>query len=155
MKLQVKLDGFKDLEKALAEIGKRTTAKAVARRALKKAAEPVAELASSLAPEGDTKTLRPSVAVGTKLSKRQARLHRKMFRNDKAAVEMFAGAGPLPSAHQQEFGNENHAAQPFMRPAWDAEAMPTLDRLGNLMAAEIAANAKRAAKRAAKAAKKG
>ena len=151
--MKVKMTGGRELEAALARIGKHTTAKGVGRRALKKAAQPVADLASSLAPVGDTKSLAPSVTVGTKLSGRQKKRHRRMFKNDKAAVEMFVGAGPLPSAHNQEFGNEHHAPQPFLRPAWDAEGGKTLERLGGLMWSEIEAQAKRAAKRAARQAK--
>lgn len=152
MKMTVKTTGFKDLERALMQIEKASTAKGVMRRALKKAAQPIADKAEAMAPE-DKGTLKASVAVGTKLSRRQKRLHRKMFKNDKATVEMFVGAGPLSSAHNQEFGNEHNAPQPFMRPAWDAEAQPTLDRLGKEMWSEIEKQAKRAAKKAAKAAK--
>lgn len=141
-----KVEGLKGLEAALLKIGKHTTSKSVGRRALKKAAQPMADLGSSLAPVGESVTLAPSVTVSPKLSKRQKRRHRKMFAKDKAAVEMFVGAGPLPSAHNQEFGNEHHAAQPFMRPAWDTEGEPTLDRLGPLMWAEVEGQAKRAAR---------
>ena len=149
MKTTLKTTGFKELDRALAQIEKTTTAKAVMRRALKKAAQPMADKGKSGAPKahGD---LAASVSIGTKLSKRQRKLHRKMFRNDKAAVEMFVGAGPLSSAHNQEFGNEHHGPQPFMRPAWDAEAQPTLERLKTEMWSEINKQAKRAAKAAAK-----
>lgn len=146
MKMTIKTRGFKDIEAALAKIEKQSTAKAVMRRALKKAAMPIAEMAERLAPEreGD---LQSSVSISTKLSARQKKLHRKMFRKDKAAVEMFVGAGPLSSAHNQEFGNEHHGPQPFMRPAWDQEGRKTLDRLGAEMWAEIEKQAKRTAKR--------
>ncbi|KEP68415.1 hypothetical protein DL1_11930 [Thioclava dalianensis] len=150
MTVTVKTTGFKDLEAALEQIEKKTTAKATMRRALKTAAQPVADLAQSLAPVGATRALSTSVAVSTKLSKRQRGLHRKMFRNDKAAVEMFVGAGPLSSAHQQEFGNIYQAPQPFLRPAWDAESKATLDRIAEQMWIEIEKTAQRAARRAAK-----
>ena len=110
------------------------------------------DLMQDLAPRGDTTSdaLADSVTVGTKLSKRQAGLHRKMFRDDRAAVEMFVGPGPDPAAWNQEFGNVNHGAQPFARPAWDAEAKPTLDRLGVYLWEEFAKSLGRAQKRAAK-----
>ncbi len=149
MKVIVKTTGFADLEAALAKIEKKATQKAVMRRALKTAAQPMADAAKSKAPRDDG-TLQASIGVSTKLSGRQKKLHRKLFRNDKAAVEMFVGAGPLSSAHNQEFGNERHGPQPFMRPAWDQEAMPTLQRLGQEMWSEIDSHAKRAAKKAAK-----
>lgn len=150
MNTVLKTSGFAELDRALAEIEKAATEKAIMHRALLKAAKPMAELGQSLAPVGETETLAPSVAASTRLSNRQKKLHRKMFRNDKAAVEVFVGAGPLSSAHNQEFGNEHHGPQPFMRPAFDAEAKPTLDRLGKEMWSEIDKAAKRAARRAAK-----
>jgi HK97 gp10 family phage protein len=150
MTVTVKLEGFEGFERNLAQLEKLATRRSVARRALKKAAQPMADLAQSLAPRGDTNTLAPSVMVGTKLSKRQAAQHRKMFRNDRAAVEMFVGAGPLSSAHTQEFGTVHHAPQPFMRPAWDQDHKALLQRLGQLMAAEIDKAVTRAARRAAR-----
>lgn len=147
--MTVKTTGFADMEAALAKIEKKATQKAVMRRALKKAAQPMADAAKSKAPRDDG-VLQASIGVSTKLSDRQKKLHRKQFRNDKAAVEMFVGAGPLSSAHNQEFGNEHHGPQPFIRPAWDQEAMPTLERLGQEMWSEIEKQAKRAAKKAAK-----
>ena len=147
MKVRIKTQGFRELDEALKRIEKKATAKAVMRRALKKAAQPIADLAEAKAPVGDTRTLAPSISVGTKLSKRQRGLHRKMFRKDKAAVEMFVGAGPLSSSWNQEFGNVHHAPKPFMRPAWDIEGMATLSRVGKLMWDEIEKNARRTARR--------
>lgn len=146
MKVIVKTTGFKDVDAALAKIEKKATQKAVMRRALKTAAQPMADAAKSKAPRDDG-TLQASIGVSTKLSGRQKKLHRKLFRNDKAAVEMFVGAGPLSSAHNQEFGNEHHGPQPFMRPAWDQEGRKTLDRLGTEMWSEIEKQTKRTAKR--------
>lgn len=150
--MKVKVEGLSDIEKALADIEKTATRKASMRRALKKAATPMAEKMYALAPRGETATdqLAESITVGTKLSKRQKSLHKKMFKDDKAAVEMFVGPGPDPAAWNQEFGNINHGAQPFARPAWDAEAMPTLERLGDEMWADIKKTADRQARKKAK-----
>jgi HK97 gp10 family phage protein len=137
MTVTMKLDGFDGFEQNLAQLEKLATRRAVARRSLIKAAQPMADLAQGMAPVGDTNTLAPSIMVGTKLSKRQAALHRKMFRNDRAAVEVFVGAGPLSSAHTQEFGTAHHGPQPFMRPAWDSDHKALLQRLGEIMAKEI------------------
>lgn len=147
MKVTIKTSGFREIDQALKAIEKKATAKAVMRRALIKAAQPVADKAQAMAPKGPKPQLAPSVAVSTKLSKRQKKLHRKAFRSDKASVEVFVGAGPLSSAHNQEFGNQNHAAQPFMRPAWDAEGRATLDRLSDEMWKQIEAQARRTAKK--------
>ena len=153
MTASLRLEGFRELEQELAKLGSHTTRRASARRALRKAAQPMADLAQSMAPRGDTQTLAPSITVGTKLSKRQQGLHRKMFRNDRAAVEMFVGAGPLSSAHTQEFGTIHHAPQSFMRPAWDQEQGPILDRLKAELWADISKAVARAERRAARAAK--
>lgn len=146
----VRLEGFKELEAEFAKLEKPATRKASARRSLKKAAEPMAALAQGMAPVGDTNTLAPSIAVSTKLSKRQAGLHRKMFASDRAAVEMFMGAGPHASAWNQEFGNVNHPAQPFMRPAWDQDQRAMLDRLKEELWADIQKTIARAEARAAR-----
>ena len=155
MSATVRLEGFKELEAELAKLERPAARKASARRALKKAAEPMVGVAQGLAPRGDTLTLAPSISIGTKLSKRQRGLHRKMFRDDRAAVEMFVGAGPLSSAHNQEFGNIHHAPQAFMRPAWDQEQGPILDRLKAELWADIRKAVARAERRAARAAAKG
>lgn len=153
----VKVEGFAELEKALAELEKKATAKAVMRRSLKKAATTMADTMERLAPRGDTATdqLAESVTVGTKLSKRQQGMHRRMFRNDRAAVEMFVGPGPDPAAWNQEFGNVNHGPQPFARPAWDEQARPTLDRLGKLMWEDLEKTIQRAERKAARQAARG
>lgn len=145
---EVKLEGFAELDRALAELSK-AAGKGVLRRSLKKAAEPTAALAASMAPMGATGNLAASVQYGTKLTKRQAGLHRKMFRDDKASVEGFVGAND-PAAVPQEFGTINHGPQPFLRPAWDQDAMALLDRLGEQLAVEVEKSVKRARAKAAR-----
>ena len=147
----VKLTGFKDLEKELDRFSK-ATGKGVLRRALKKSALPMAGLMQDMAPRGDAATdnLAESISVGTKLSKRQAGQHKKMFRDDRAAVEMFVGPGPDPAAWNQEFGNVNHGPQPFVRPAWDQDRMDLLDRLANEMWSELYKSIARAERKAAR-----
>lgn len=146
--LKVKLAGLRELDKALSALPK-TTGKAVLRRVLKKAAQPVADAAESMAPREEG-FLAGSIGVSTKLTSRQRSQHRKMFRNDKASVEMFVGAGGLPQAHNQEFGNELHGPQPFMRPAWDGHKMQVLDSIKADLSEEITRAAARLAKKAAK-----
>ena len=148
----VRIEGFKELEAELEKLARPAARKASARRALRKAAEPMAALAQSLAPRGETGTLAPSVSIGTRLSKRQQGLHRRMFRNDRAAVEMFVGAGPLASAHTQEFGTIHHSPQPFLRPAFDQDKDAMLDRLKAELWADIQKAVARAERRAARAA---
>ena len=151
MTVTLRVEGLREIEAALREIENPNQRKASARRAMKKAAQPIADEAQRLAPR-EFGTLGESITVGTKLSKRQRSLHRKMFRDDRAAVEMFVGAGPLSSAHNQEFGNEHNAPQPFLRPAFDSKAGEYLDTLKTELWADIqktvARNARKAARQA-------
>lgn len=145
---RVKIDGLRDLEKALAQLPK-STGKGVLRRVGKKELQPVADTAASMAPKADG-NLKKSIAVSTKLSGRQGKLHRKMFRDDRASVEIFAGAGPIPSAHAQEFGTINHPAKPFMRPAWEAKKMAVLEGIKKGLWVEVKKSADRLARKAAR-----
>lgn len=146
----LKLEGGRDLERALGEM-KKATAKAVTRRALKKAAEPILQAYKARTVVA-TGTLLDNELVGTKLNRRQAALNRKM---GKSEVEIHIGTAD-PAGVQQEFGNVRQAANPALTPAWDAEGgQPALDRIGTEMATEIARTAARAARRAARMAAKG
>jgi HK97 gp10 family phage protein len=166
--MEIKLQGFADLDKALQDIEKQATRKAVLRRALKKAAEPMVKLAQSRVPV-DKGNLVGSIEISAKLDKRQAGLHKKQFRNNKASVELFLGPSYTLGAggrhgHLVEFGTSPHInggkfagtshpgtrPQPFMRPAWDQDQQDMLDRLGEEIAADLAKVAARAARKAAK-----
>src|SRR5262245_33999006 len=121
-----RIDGLEELEQTLIgladEFGvSRSTGKNILRRALIRAGKPIEVPAKRLAPEltGD---LRISIDSSATLSSRQRGQHRK-----KSTVEVFVGAGPLPQAHLQEFGTAHQPAQPFLRPAWDANRMASLE----------------------------
>jgi len=149
----VKIDGLRELDAALGELPK-AAGKAVLRRVLKRAGQPIADDAQGKAPVLSG-ALQISIGVGTKLTRRQSRQHRKMFKDDRASVEMFVGAGGLAQATQQEFGNENHGPQPFMRPAWDANADRALDIIKDDLGDEIMKAARHLARKAARQASKG
>jgi HK97 gp10 family phage protein len=153
MAVTVKIEGLRELDAALAELPK-STGKAVLRRVLKARAEPIASAMRGMAPDDPAtggNDLRSSIGVGTKLSRRQAGLHRKMFRDDKASVEMFVGAGPVPHAHLQEFGTSRHGPQAFARPAWDSGKGAILDGIAEDLWSEISKSAARLARKAARA----
>lgn len=159
MKTTMKVDGLRELDAALgdmaAEYGK-ASGKAALRRVAIKALEPMAEAARRLAPD-DPETqgddLKASIAVGTKLTKRQAAMARKD--QNRALVTVYMGTSDVAGV-PQEFGTVNHGPQPFMRPAFAEEAGPTIERIKPLLGAEIEKTAARLAKRrAAKAAKAG
>lgn len=147
----VKVEGLKEAQAALDEMSKATATNTV-RRALLEAGQPMADVAQSLAPD-DPETggydLSKSVTIGTRLSRRQKKRHKKVSK-----VEVFVGAGPLSSATQQEFGNARHGPQSFMRPAFDTEKMPTLTRFAKLIWVGIDKVRARVARKAARLAAK-
>lgn len=147
-----KVDGLRELEATLRQFSK-ATARNTLRRALIKRAEPMAEAMRGLAPDDPRtrKDLKRSIGIGTKLSKRQARLHRKDNRDDKQFAEIFVGAGKVPHAHLQEFGTEHHGPQPFVRPAWDQHQQAILEGLKDDLWAEIDKASKRYARKLARA----
>lgn len=144
-KSKVRIEGLKELERALGQLPK-STAKGVLRQVLRDAAEPLARNARQLAPK-DEYHLYDSIDVSTKLSRRQRSLHRE--ENKPTFQEMFVGTNN-PAGVQQEFGNHRHPAQPFMRPAWDAEQQPTLERISNSLWLRISQAAARLARKASK-----
>ncbi|MFC5390011.1 HK97-gp10 family putative phage morphogenesis protein [Brevundimonas bullata] len=135
----VKVEGLKDLEKALSEL-KVSTARNIARRGLKQALEPMAEAARRRVPSmsGD---LAESINVTTKNPKRNRK---------QSQIEAHMGPGRHPQGPQTEFGNRNHGPQPFMRPAWEEEKHGALESLAGILGEEIDKAAKRAARKAAR-----
>jgi len=146
MKPSMKLEGGKDLEKALMELPK-ASAKASVRRVLKKAAQIIADAGRGNAPEREG-GLKDSYGVGTRLTKRQRKLHRR-----ESEVEVFAGPND-PAAVQTEFGNEHQAAQPHLRPAWDANKHDALDLVSEELWADVLKSIQRYQRRAASRARK-
>lgn len=110
--------GLRELKTLLRKLPD-STSKSVIRRSLKKAAEPIAVRARSLAPR-DTGLIAESIVIGKKLSRRQKRRHRKLGPDD---IEMFVGVsgeGEVAHyAHIVEFGSEKTAPQPFLTPAFE------------------------------------
>jgi HK97 gp10 family phage protein len=149
MSPKIRIDGLKEVQAALRKLPD-STAKNVIRRVLKKRAQPVADDAQARAPVARGH-LRRSVAVTTKLTKRQRSQHRKLGKGD---VEMFIGAGPDPAAHMQEYGTSKEPPQPFMRPAWDGGWYRLLMGVKEDMWSEIRKSSKRLMRKAARAAGK-
>lgn len=166
----VKLSGFKELDAALANLPK-SAAKATLLRALAKAAQPIADAAKANAPVL-TGELRDSIVVSTKLKntigKREFHEVMKAGGTRKEAGAAFHAArstsqgksfavifvGPTVATNKgdaikryaQEFGSVNHAPHPYLRPAWDSEAMPALGIIRRELANEIISAAKRIGK---------
>ena len=141
-----KVEGFSELDAALSDLPK-ATARNVVKRVLIKIATPIArDFASRVTVL--TGRLQRGIGVGTKLSRRQARLARKI--EGKSAVEVYVGAAPVKEATLEEFGSEHNAPKPALRPAWDAGKDRALDRLGPEMWAEIKTVSDRAARKQAR-----
>lgn len=137
--MKIELQGMKELEQELFKL-KGSTAKSNTRAAMKEAIEPAARLARSKAPilEGE---LQESIEVTSRVAPRQAQ---------KSDLEMYMGPGRNPQAVIQEFGSYKEPAQPYMRPAWDAEKMNTLDRFGVLLWERVSKAVARAERKAAR-----
>lgn len=149
MTVRVKVEGLREIQTALHELPK-ATAKNVMRRVLREVAQPIADHASQNAPV-DTGYLKRSVAVSTKLSKRARKDTEKLSDH---AVQVYIGPSSAPRATMQEFGTLNHAPQPYMRPAWDAEKGTILPKIAGLMWREIERAAARRARKLARGAAK-
>ena len=148
--MKMKVEGFKDLDRALKGLGDPKASKRISRLALRKAAKPVADDAAAKAPrdanDADGIVLADSIKVGSKLNKRQKRFQKR--HTDRSSVEVYVGVANEASTygHLQEFGTEHHAAQPFMRPAWDANT----GRMVSTIKRELWAGIKRQLKRKGK-----
>jgi HK97 gp10 family phage protein len=150
MSMTVKVEGLEGLLEALEELPKRSTQKAVVRRALIQSAEPIRATWASLAPYDATDSglhLRDSIVVSAKTVSRQG--------EGMPLGSVIAYVGPdknLPRHHGvfMEFGTFKDAAQPSGRPAYDSQKEESLKLLGFYMWTEIDATAHRAAVKAAK-----
>lgn len=161
----VHIEGLRELDRALGDLPK-ATAKNVLKRVLLKRAKPLEDAARANAPV-DIGHLAASAAATTRLSRRQARLHRREsgggarrtaegWRSDpKGDVFVFVGFPSSPKSIVQEFGSIDQSPQPFMRPAWDAEQRGILEGLKTDLWTEIDKAAKRLARKQARLAAKG
>ncbi len=147
---RIKVEGFRELEVALTDLvnsvgGSRATGKNVLKRTLIAAARPIENAAAANAPQLTGRLMR-DVKTGTRLTRRQARGVR---RAGKSSVEVHVGVAD-PAGVQTEFGNEHQAAQPWLRPAWDANKNVALDIIKTELGTEIEKARVRAARKAAR-----
>lgn len=142
-----KLEGLKELDRALTELPK-ATARNVLLRTLKEQGQPIADAGEAYAPRLSGQ-LAESYTVGTKLSRRQKKLHKK-----ESHVEVFIGPTPHPKSVQTEFGNAHQAPHPHLRPAWDGNVMRVLNGIKNSLAEQIEKARARLARKAAREAAK-
>lgn len=163
--MAMKLIGARELERALKELGK-ATARNVVRRALAKAAQPMAEAAEAGAPERTGK-LKASIEISgrakganagaaafgaaLRAGASEAEAREAARAASKGSVTLFMGVDSrVGQGVLQEFGTEHHAAQPFMRPAWDAHKEGALQIIMDELRVEIDKAVVRAARKAAR-----
>lgn len=158
------VEGLKDLEKNLRKLS-HATQRNVLRRVGKNALTPVIDEAEGNAPELSG-ALKSGALVTTKRPRGVKSENANRFRRAKRfgastslartyangssePVTIYGGFGMHPQAMQQELGNENHAPQPFLRPAWDKGKSGVLAAVKRGLKIEIDKSLKRlAAKRA-------
>jgi hypothetical protein len=147
MSATIKIEGLRDIDRALADLGSKALARGVLTRVGKKRMQPIADRANALAPDdADTPGgLSTSFIAGTKLNPRQAAMAKKA---GKDFVEVYVGTDD-PAGIQMEFGNVNHGPQPSLRPAWEEGKEAVLSGIGADLWTEIEKTAARKAKRAA------
>lgn len=158
MSVDMKVTGFRDLEKALAEIPA-GTAKGVARRAMKKELAPVASMANAFWPGSED----DAFIITSRIDRGQ--LGDSHMKFGRSIINMFVGApggkGGKGQAMLLEYGTgprytKNGAfrgsvsPQPMLQPAWDANKRQMFEGLGKTLWAEIEKTMARRAKRAAK-----
>jgi HK97 gp10 family phage protein len=148
--LTVRVEGLRELDEALKQLT-RTTGKNTAFRTLLKAAEPIVETASVLAPD-DLRTGPPDLHTSIKATKRP-KPRRTVWvdiapfapleRNEKTGkvTGRYFAAGAL------ERGVGDMPAQPYMRPAFDAHRQSTLATIKYELGEEIKKSVARQAKR--------
>lgn len=179
MKSFVSLSGGHDLDRALRELARAADARTVGRAALRAAARPIVADAKARAPDdpatGANKFLRQSIKQGPISRARAGRGQSLPGKgSNRAKDEIWIAVGIDQSVDPPrrkprrtgkgsyrdpgvagvsvmiEFGTSKAAAQPFMRPAWDANRA---DSVG-IIAGEITPQLEKAAQRIARRARK-
>jgi HK97 gp10 family phage protein len=134
--MTVKIEGLRELQRALQSLPE-AISRDIMTAVLAAHGRPIAAAAATLAPS-DSGELAASIHVSSRLSSRQASMHRP---EDPADVEVFIGPRPLPYAHIVEFGSAQMEARPYMRPAWESNKASVLDGIRADLWREIARKA--------------
>lgn len=140
--MAVRLEGFRELDAALAELPK-ATQRNVLRRVLRKAAGPTLQAMEARAPR-ETGWTAGSLAISNTLNP----ANRREQRNEgKAFAEVYVGSVRGSAAMFQEFGTLTQPPKPYLRPAWESTKGNALGIVQSELGAEIE---KAAARRARK-----
>jgi HK97 gp10 family phage protein len=164
--VKVDIKGGRELEAKLRELGNKVTARAVGRRALLKAAEPIRDTAKRLAPDD------PATGAGQYLPESIKVAPGRRNKGDRtwALVGIDASVDPAQDKPRQgggtyrdpgvagvsviqEFGAPaaNVPPHPFMRPSWEHHKAATPQRIVDELGPEIEKAAQRIARKRARA----
>lgn len=154
MKMRIKIEGAREIEKALKDLP-RSTARATMRRVGVQALTPMMATAEALAPDNPV-TAPPDLKTSFRIDSKHS-IGRRVIRARSNEVLLFMGptAEGMPQGLMQEGGTAHHPAQPFMTPAWDQHAEQALDIIMERSWAEIEKTVARRAARAARLAARG
>ena len=144
-----RLEGARELEKALEQLPK-AVAKTVLKKAAIKALAPVlaaAEANASSKVGRVTGRFAGSFKITTNLSKRQKREARR--KGGLGNVDVYVGSDD-PKAHLIEFGTSKMGPRPILRPAWDEKKNEAFEIFQKEVAAELEKAAANLAKKAIK-----
>ncbi len=135
----VKTEGFKELHDVLLEmandIGYKKTARRVLVPAVKASMQPVLDMAKTLAPYDEKNTTTPHLRDTLRLNARvpSDRDMRSMYIDQNDAVIGIVSVKTDKRGISQEFGNEQVAPQPYLRPAIESQAQRVIQNLGTFL----------------------
>jgi len=146
--IRVRLTGFRELERALAEELPKATAKSVLRRTAVNSMERIRTGMADRAPKDDG-TLAASMKTKPVKAKRDSRT-RYARQNGVSVNTGPVGREEGGNAAWQEFGTEKMPAHPFARPTADAEGMNVINDVRAELTKQVEAAKKRIARKAAR-----
>lgn len=149
MGVTIKLEGIGQVDQALKQLeedfGSKTAQARVLVPAVREAMRPVLLDARQNAPE-DTGDLNRSLLVEARRPTKRDRRSKYVTQTDTVIAAVTTASGKKLAkmgiksdarAIAQEFGTARHPAQPYLRPALEANAQNTVNRLGDILARRI------------------
>ena len=153
MKTSLEMKGFGGLKDGLRELedftGRTNTGKNAVKRGMLKAMKRIEDHAKVLAPK-DSEKLASTISTKPVKAKRISRT--RFAKQDGIAVQTGPSGKRIEggNAAWQEFGTVNMPANPYMRPAADAEGQAVVDDLATILQEEVGKSVERARRKAAR-----
>jgi HK97 gp10 family phage protein len=149
MGVTIKLEGIGDVDKALKaledEFGDKLARSKVLIPAVREALKPVLAQAKANAPK-NSGDLTKSLIIEARRPNSRDRRSKYVTRTDTVIAAVTTASGKKLAkmgiksdarAIAQEFGTASHPAQPYLRPALEANAQETVSKLGQILARRI------------------